>query len=76
MPDNAINDATKDGGGRTVSGISTTIPGTGVFGQIASKMASNAAGTVKDAVVNKINKNKVTISDNYLVTIKMKDEKN
>lgn len=76
VPDNAINDATKDGGGRTVSGISTTISGTGVFGQIASKMASNAAGTVKDAVVSKINKNKVTISDNYLVTIKMKDEKN
>lgn len=76
VPDNAINDATKDGSGRTVSGISTTIPGTGVFGQIASKMASNAAGTVKDAVASKINKNKVTISDNYLVTIKMKDEKN
>lgn len=72
VPDNAINDAAKDGADRTVSGTSVTIPGTGMAGQLASRMANNTFGAVKNAVSKKINKNKVTISDNYMVTIKVK----
>lgn len=71
VPDNAINDAVKDGGSNTVNSVSTSVAAPGVIGQLASKMANNITGSVKDAVDKKINKNKVTVSDNYLVTIKM-----
>lgn len=72
VPDNSINDASREGGSNAINGSTAVIPGTGIAGQIAAKMANNAVGTVKNAVVKKINKNKVTISDNYLVTIKIK----
>lgn len=74
VPDNAINEAMKEGGSSALSttGVTRTA-GSGVLANLVSSVANTATGTVRNAVVKSTTKNKVTISENYMVNIKQKE---
>lgn len=71
VPDNAVNESAKEEGNTLVSGSSLSVTGgKGTLSGMASSAVNGTVNTIKNAVVKSVNKNKVTISENYIVTIR------
>ena len=73
VPDNAINDATKEAGQGAVD-ETPNIPTHGSAVLAVTNIANKGANAVKNAVSKGVGKTKCTISDNYRVLIKTRDK--
>ncbi|MCQ2082094.1 MAG: conjugative transposon protein TraM [Lachnospiraceae bacterium] len=70
VPDNAVNDAVKEAEKGAVNETPSVRGGGGTLTSLALNLTNKTVGTIKNAVVNRVGKNKVSISENYMVTIR------
>lgn len=70
VPDNAVNDAVKEAEKGAVNEAPSVRGAGGSLTNLAVNVTNRTAAAIKNAVVNRVGKNKVSISENYMVTIR------
>lgn len=73
VPDNGVDDAMKEGQSEAVNATPAVRAGGGTVAGIATRLADRGVNTVKGAVVKAVGKNKVSISENYMVKIRLRE---
>lgn len=74
VPDNAVNEAAKEAGQGAVNETPSVSTGGASPAGVALSILNKGGNAIKNAVVKSVGKNKVSISDNYLVYIRTREK--
>ena len=74
VPDNGVDEAMKESQAGAVSETPSINARGGSVSGIATRIAERTGGAIKNAVVKSVGKNKVSISENYMVKIRLREK--
>lgn len=74
VPDNGVDEAMKESQAGAVSETPSINARGGSVSGLATRIAERTGGAIKNAVVKSVGKNKVSISENYMVKIRLREK--